>query len=52
MTPQAYKVVRTNAHEMLGWKILSRLIHECAPNIGGVNGDVQYNLATLEFNNG
>ena len=27
MAPQAYKVVRTHAHEMSGWTILSRLLH-------------------------
>ena len=24
----------------------------CAPHIGGMNGDVKYDLATLTFNNG
>ena len=27
MGPQAYKVVNTHAHEISGWKILSRIIH-------------------------
>ena len=51
MEPQAYKVVSTPANEISGWTILSRLIHSRAPNIGGVNGDVQSDLATQEFNN-
>ena len=52
MVPQAYKVVSTHAHEILGWTIISRLIHSCAPHIGGMNGDVQSGLPTLAFNNG
>ena len=52
MLPQAYKVVSTHAHEISGWNILYRLIHSRAPNLGGMNGDVQYDLATLAFNNG
>ena len=31
MAPQTYKVVNTHAHEISGWKILSRLLHACAP---------------------
>ena len=42
MAPKAYKVVITHAHEMSGWKILSRLLHSRAPNNGGINSDVQY----------
>ena len=52
MAPQAYKFVNTHAHEISGCTILSRIIHACAPNLVGVSGDVQYELATLEFNNG
>ena len=52
MAPQAYKVFITHAHEISGWNILSRLIHSRAPHLGGTNGDVQSNLATLAFNNG
>ena len=52
MTYQAYKVVITRAHEISGWEILSILIHSCAPHIGGINGDVMYDLATLVFKNG
>ena len=52
MAPQAYKVVSTHAHEIPGWTILSRLLHSCAPHLGGMNGDVQYYLATLNFKNG
>ena len=49
MAPQAYKVVRTHAHEISGWTILSRLLHSRAPHSGGMNGDVQSDLATLAF---
>ena len=49
MTPQAYKIVNTHAHEISGWTILYRLLHSCAPNLGGMNGDVQSDLATLAF---
>ena len=52
MAPQAYKVVSTHAHEISGWKILSRLLHSRDPHIGGMKGDVQSDLATLTFNNG
>ena len=51
MAPEAYKVVRTHSHEISVWKIISRLIHSCAHNLGGVNGDVQSDLSTLAFNN-
>ena len=51
MEPQAYKVVSTYAHEILGWTILSRLIHSHSPHLGWMNGDVQSDLATLAFNN-
>ena len=49
---QAYKVVRNHVHEISGWTILYRLIHSCAPHLGGMNGDVQSDIATLAFNNG
>ena len=52
MAPQAYKVVRTNAHEISVWKITSRLIYSRASCLGGMNGDVQYELANLAFMNG
>ena len=52
MSPQSYKVVNTHAHEISGWKILSRLIHSSAPNIGGMNGDIQSDLATLPLKKG
>ena len=52
MAPHAYKIVNTHAHEISVWTILSRLVHFCAPRIGGLNGYIQYDLATLEFNNG
>ena len=49
---QACKVVRTYTHEISGWKIISRLLHSGATHLGGMNGDIQYDLATLAFNNG
>ena len=52
MAPQAYKIFSTHAHDISVWTILSRLIHSRDPNVGGTNGDVQYDLATLAFNNG
>ena len=52
MAPQAYKVVSTHAHEISGWTILSRLLHSHAPHLVGINGDVQYDIATLAFRNG
>ena len=52
MALQAYKVVRTHAHEISGWTILSRLIYSRAPHLGGINGDVQSDLATMAFKNG
>ena len=52
MAPQYYKVVSTHDHENSGWTILYRLLHSRAPYIEGMNGDVQYDLATLAFNNG
>ena len=51
IVPQSYKVVSTHAHKISGWKILSVLIHSRAPHLGGMNGYVQYDLATLDFNN-
>ena len=51
MEPQAYKVFSTHAHEILGWKIIFRLLHLRAPNLGVMNGDVEADLSTLEFKN-
>ena len=51
MSPQAYKVVNTHAHETSVWKIIYRIIHSRDPHIGGMNDDVQSNLATLSFKN-
>ena len=51
MAHQAYKVVNTHAHEISGWKILSKIPHETAPHIGGINDDVQSYLSTLVFKN-
>ena len=52
MAPQAYKFFSTHDREISGWKILSRLLHSRGPHLGGINGDVQSDLATLEFKNG
>ena len=52
MAPQAYKLFITHAHDISGWTILYRLLHSRAPHLGGINGDVQYNIATLAFKNG
>ena len=52
ISPHVYKVFSTYSHKISGWKILSRLLHSHAPHLGGVNGDVQSDLATLEFKNG
>ena len=51
MALHAYKVVITHAHEISGWKILSRLFHSRAPHIVGMNGYVQSDLSPLAFNN-
>ena len=51
MAPQDYKVINTHAHEISVWKILSIIIHVRAPNLQGMNGDVQSDLSTLELNN-
>ena len=51
ISTQVYKVLNTHAHEISGFTILSRLIHQRTPNIGGMNGDVQYDVSNLEFNN-
>ena len=47
MELQACKVVKTHAHEISGWTILSRLLHACPTNIIGMNGYVQSVLSTL-----
>ena len=45
----SYKILNTYVHEISVWTILYVLIHLRAPHIGGMNGDVQYDLVTLEF---
>ena len=52
MSHKAYKVAITHAHYISGWKIIYRLIHSNGPHIGGMDGDVQSDLATLALNNG
>ena len=52
MAPQAYNFVNTHANEISAFTILSRLLNSCAPHLGGMNGDFQYDLSTLEFNKG
>ena len=49
---QCYKVVTPHAHEMSGWKKLSRLIHSRSPQIEGMNGDAKSDLSILVLKNG
>ena len=49
ISSQAYKIVSTNYHEISGWKIISRLIHWCAPHLGEMNNYVQSDLFILEL---
>ena len=51
MAPQAYKVVSTHDNEISGCTIFSIILHSRDPHLGGMNGDVQSDLATLSFNN-
>ena len=51
-TPHTYKAVNTHAYKISGWKIIFILNHECAPQLGDMNGNLQSYLYTLEFNNG
>ena len=39
-------------HEISVWKIISRIIHSRSPHLGGMNGDVQSDLAALACKNG
>ena len=52
MASQAYKVFSTHDIEISVWTILSKLLHSGAPHLGGMNGDVHSDLATLTFKNG
>ena len=52
MAPEAYNISTTHAHEISRWTILSRLLHARSPHIGGMDGDIRSDLATLVFNNG
>ena len=52
MATQAYKVVSPHAHDISGRTIISRLLYSRAPHLGSMNGDVQYDIATLAFKNG
>ena len=52
IAPQAYKDVNTHANEISSWQISSRTIHQCAPNIGRMNGDIKYDIETLSLKNG
>ena len=47
-----YKVINTHENEIPRQTILYRLIHANEPHLGWMNGDIQYDLATLAFNNG
>ena len=51
MAPHFYKFFTTHAHEISGFTIIYRLIHELSPHIEGINGDIQYDLSTLSFKN-
>ena len=51
MAPQAYKLFSTHDNEISGWTILSRLLHSCANHFKGMNGEVKYDLVTLDFKN-
>ena len=52
MAPQSYRDVTTHENEILGWSIISRILHEQAPNIRGMNIYVHSELVTLAFNKG
>ena len=45
-------VVTTHVNEISVCKILSIILYALAPHIGGMNGDVQSDIVTLEFKNG
>ena len=51
MAHQSYKVVITYVHEISGWTIMSGLLNSRATHLGGMNCDVQSDLAMLAFNN-
>ena len=51
MAPQAYKVVITHVHKISGCTVITRLINSRVPHLGGMNCDVQSDLAMLAFNN-
>ena len=52
MAHQAYKAVITHAHEISVCNIIFRILHSRATRLGGINGDIQYDLSTLDFKNG
>ena len=49
MAPQAYKIFITHANEIVRWTIISIIIYDRDPHLGGMNGDVQSNFSTLSF---
>ena len=49
MAPQAYNIVITHANNILRCTILSIIIYDRDPHLGGMNGDVQSNFSTLSF---
>ena len=51
MAPQAYKVVNIHVQEISVWTVLSNLLHARSSHLWGMNGDVQYDISTLTFNN-
>ena len=46
---QSYKVISTRAMKSQERTILYLILHSRATNLGGTNGDVQSDLATLAF---
>ena len=51
MSTQAWKVFTTHAHEISGYKIISRIIHARDPHLGVMNVDIQSDIVTLELKN-
>ena len=52
METHAYKVVINHTNEISRWTILYKILRAHAPNLGGMSGDVQYDLSTLELKKG
>ena len=52
MNTWVYKLITAHDHEVLLCIILSRILHAREPHIGGRNGGVKSDLATLDFKQG